>query len=182
MLDHIHNNSESKNLISPKKKKPLDFAFKKDLMKSLKDGFTKMVNDLKSKKIKPMRVSMVETDNDNPDHGNSQEIAIPKNQEEPAKKIVPVYQTYNSKLAKKVIIKNLVKFIGALILLLDIMAKISYYNFSRFASNQLKQLFLSFLYLRPILVIALVSYNLLVSMKNLCHKVRREKRRFKDDI
>ena len=61
------------------------------------------------------------------------------------------------------------------------LTKIGYYNYSRFASNQLKQLFKTFLYVRPILVIIIVFYNLLVSLKNLCHKVRREKRKFKDD-
>ena len=54
---------------------------------------------------------------------------------------------------------------GSLVALIDIFAKIAYYDYSVFASTHIKQIYLSFLFLRPIMISVIILYNFLIGVK-----------------
>ena len=53
---------------------------------------------------------------------------------------------------------------GSIIALLDLFVKFAYYDYSRFASQQIRDIYASFLSLRPILLAIVFSYNLIVGL------------------
>lgn len=54
---------------------------------------------------------------------------------------------------------------GSLVALIDIFAKIAYYDYSVFASIHIKQIYLIFLFLRPIMIAAIIIYNFFIGVK-----------------
>jgi len=64
----------------------------------------------------------------------------------------------------------------------DVATKISYYKYSRFVSIELKQIYLSFLFFRPMLILLMTVYNVLLGYKENLNKRERDSKKFKDDI
>lgn len=67
-------------------------------------------------------------------------------------------------------------------MLFDVALKEGYFTYSRFASIELKNLYFTLIFLRPILIAGLITYTAILRLKNLCVKWRRSKMKFKDDV
>lgn len=72
--------------------------------------------------------------------------------------------------------------IGAVILLFDVFCKISYYQTSRFASGEIKDLYFRLLFFRPIMLVLGIFYNFLLRAKNLWKIKTKKDKKYKDDI
>jgi len=71
---------------------------------------------------------------------------------------------------------------GAVIMTWDICTKIAYFNFSRFASIEVKQIYLFFLFFRPCLILLSSIYNLLLDLKTMMAELEKDSKKYKDDI
>ena len=64
----------------------------------------------------------------------------------------------------------------------DTLFKIAYYRFSRFASEEIMQVYQVFLCFRPILIFILSLYVSCLSCKSAYQDHRRQNKKFKDDV
>ena len=59
-------------------------------------------------------------------------------------------------------LQTVVRFMGCFIFVIDICCKIQYYLTVRFVSLQLKQVYKSFLFVRPIAILCIILYNFII--------------------
>jgi len=71
---------------------------------------------------------------------------------------------------------------GSIIVAWDVCTKIAYYNFSRFSSAELKQIYYTFLLFRPFLLGGLFLYNICLGFKAIFVEKEMGSKKFKDDI
>ena len=64
----------------------------------------------------------------------------------------------------------------------DITLKISYLHNSRFASLDVKQFYSFFLFFRPIMLVIMTIYNLLLGLKTKLVQWEKDHKKFKEDI
>ena len=71
---------------------------------------------------------------------------------------------------------------GGIVMTWDITLKIAYYEYNRFASLDVKQLYLCFLWFRPLLLALVTFYNMLLGLKTKLVSWEKSNKKFKDDI
>lgn len=71
---------------------------------------------------------------------------------------------------------------GSIVMCWDVCIKCAYYNFSRFASIGLKQVYLCLLFFRPFMLFLMTLYYILLDCKTYYSEKDRKGKKFKDDI
>lgn len=75
-----------------------------------------------------------------------------------------------------------VRVLNSIVLTWDITLKIAYFSSSRFSSQMLKQIYLSFLFFRPALLIIALVYRTCLGVKNIYKEKKQMEKKYKDDI
>lgn len=73
------------------------------------------------------------------------------------------------------------RIIATFVMTFDIFLKFAYLEYSRFASIEVKHTYISFLALRPVLIVGLMFYNFMLTSCAFMTDYKRRKKMFKDD-
>lgn len=81
-----------------------------------------------------------------------------------AKKLEKIQKKIESenRMKKFETLQAVVRFLGCFIFIIDICCKIQYYLTVRFVSLQLKQVYKTFLFVRPIAILCILLYNFVI--------------------
>ena len=92
---------------------------------------------------------------------------LDKEEEEEMMLKIAKNQETQTKLNKWKYISGVIRFLGSIILCLDLVFKIFYYSRSRWRNNFAKDIYKGFLILRPVCIFISVLYNFLIEWKSL---------------
>lgn len=74
-----------------------------------------------------------------------------------------------------------IRILAAVLFMFDLMLKYAYFVHSRFASQDVKNTYSVILTSRPLCIVALVVYDLLLHVRDGCVNWRRSKKKFRED-